>query len=145
MIALSLPTRERGLKCSKRIWVIEFNEVAPHAGAWIEIAFVVSYLDEEEVAPHAGAWIEINGFSLAFAPDKSLPTRERGLKSSPSAASGGREGVAPHAGAWIEISFLRALCTLTPVAPHAGAWIEMVNARLMLAPKPCRSPRGSVD
>ena len=33
--------------------------VAPFAGAWIEIAEVLTDSDTENVAPFAGAWIEI--------------------------------------------------------------------------------------
>ncbi len=33
--------------------------VAPHAGAWIEIAIGAIPASEKGVAPHAGAWIEI--------------------------------------------------------------------------------------
>ena len=33
--------------------------VAPHAGAWIEIAAILEDVRTESVAPHAGAWIEI--------------------------------------------------------------------------------------
>ena len=57
------------------------SEVAPHAGAWIEIQSVEQIGKTHSVAPHAGAWIEI--------------------------ITGGEEqariNVAPHAGAWIEI------------------------------------------
>ena len=35
------------------------NEVAPHAGAWIEIVIADSFWQVFSVAPHAGAWIEI--------------------------------------------------------------------------------------
>ena len=58
-------------------------EVAPYAGAWIEIPHHPRHPGKTgRVAPYAGAWIEI-------------------------AASGGCRclgGVAPYAGAWIEIS-----------------------------------------
>ena len=35
---------------------------------------------EHEVAPFAGAWIEIDGAGLYSSYDTSLPSRERGLK-----------------------------------------------------------------
>ena len=35
--------------------------VAPHAGAWIEIRFLLLLSVLYLVAPHAGAWIEISG------------------------------------------------------------------------------------
>ena len=39
---------------------VQFRQVAPHAGAWIEtsVGLVISILSP--VAPHAGAWIETN-------------------------------------------------------------------------------------
>ena len=55
---LSLPTRERGLKFKWDILILKLPKVAPYAGAWIEIANQLQLC---------------NGF-------KSLPTRERGLK-----------------------------------------------------------------
>ena len=59
------------------------SAVVPHAGAWIEIttscdcASIIPL-----VAPHAGAWIEIreNMLKKRVGKDRSLPTRERGLK-----------------------------------------------------------------
>ena len=39
--------------------VITIYIVAPHAGAWIEIAAKKELKDLKNVAPHAGAWIEI--------------------------------------------------------------------------------------
>ncbi len=55
--------------------------VAPRAGAWIEISDGVKKIFTVEVAPRAGAWIEIRAKEV-----------EDGLS-----------GVAPRAGAWIEI------------------------------------------
>ena len=56
------------------------------------------------VAPHAGAWIEMGPMEvIARQYDKSLPTRERGLKLSVIQNRPTAEGVAPHAGAWIEM------------------------------------------
>ena len=99
----SLPSRERGLKYGVSLFQILSLEVAPFAGAWIEISTVREVRDAVSVAPFAGAWIEIqshvnlyNGFFVApFAgawieiyisdapldkPQRSLPSRERGLK-----------------------------------------------------------------
>ena len=33
----SLPMRERGLKCTDSMFALYPDDVAPHAGAWIEI------------------------------------------------------------------------------------------------------------
>ena len=34
------------------------NQVAPHAGAWIETSYIMARFFKPDVAPHAGAWIE---------------------------------------------------------------------------------------
>ena len=54
----SLPTRERGLKLFGDLMITHYVNVAPYAGAWIEISTTSGL--------------------LLTAP--SLPTRERGLK-----------------------------------------------------------------
>ena len=46
--------------------------VAPHAGAWIEIALSQNHLLVVLVAPHAGAWIEIHQYAI---PSKALQSR----------------------------------------------------------------------
>ena len=61
-------------------------QVAPHAGAWIEIVSPTDFRSRFKVAPHAGAWIE-----MSIIPRLRASTY-----------------VAPHAGAWIEI-FLRGI------------------------------------
>ena len=57
------------------------------------------------VAPFAGAWIEMiyRNYGVLGA-EKSLPSRERGLKSSWLGTYNQAVFVAPFAGAWIEIS-----------------------------------------
>ena len=57
-LAMSLPTRERGLKLDVRVGISGNVHVAPYTGAWIEIA------GHQHGRLHRG----------------SLPTRERGLK-----------------------------------------------------------------
>ena len=55
--------------------------VAPHAGAWIEIAWDADNDVLDGVAPHAGAWIEISfGLSRRLREAVSHPMRVRGLK-----------------------------------------------------------------
>ena len=76
----SLPTRERGLKFGKLHVVVQTGQVAPHAGAWIEIYYGGTKTIPERVAPHAGAWIEIKIPGQVYCLSLSLPTRERGLK-----------------------------------------------------------------
>ena len=56
--------------------------VAPFAGAWIEIALSARIISSCTVAPFAGAWIEMQGALRNSIRYPSLPSRERGLKSS---------------------------------------------------------------
>ena len=79
--ATSLPSRERGLKSGVHGINHAINEVAPLAGAWIEIFFLLSLHKQFLVAPLAGAWIEMCWMGvLAKCQTRSLPSRERGLK-----------------------------------------------------------------
>ena len=55
-------------------------DVAPLAGAWIEIFLILSRYKFFSVAPLAGAWIEINYIEITAVKNPSLPSRERGLK-----------------------------------------------------------------
>ena len=64
----------------------------------------ITRIGTDEVAPLAGAWIEIgmpNGEVVAWMP--SLPSRERGLKLLREGYIEEIPAVAPLAGAWIEI------------------------------------------
>ena len=55
--------------------------VAPYAGAWIEIRSAAKSIVPSLVAPYAGAWIEMILIRLEqLRTAVSLPTRERGLK-----------------------------------------------------------------
>ena len=55
--------RGRGLKYRGNVLKYIMRMVAPHAGAWIEMAIRNAMLNIVIVAPHAGAWIEICGLS----------------------------------------------------------------------------------
>ena len=68
------------IEIEKRCKWRSHNIVAPFAGAWIEMTFAFTDLRLELVAPFAGAWIEIfrKKSNPRYAP--SLPSRERGLK-----------------------------------------------------------------
>ena len=55
----SLPSRERGLKCYELFKNNISNQVAPFAGAWIEIHYHKEVEELNAVAPFAGAWIEM--------------------------------------------------------------------------------------
>ena len=57
-------------------------QVAPFAGAWVEIASTGARRSRASVAPFAGAWVEIPA-------DAEIPAHA--------------PGVAPFAGAWVEI------------------------------------------
>ena len=76
---------------------------------------------------------------------QSLPSRERGLKSTMASDGGIKTQVAPLAGAWIEIVKSHTSANVIIVAPLAGAWIEIATGRGKLMIRICRSPRGSVD
>ena len=56
------------------------------------------------VAPFTGAWIEMQAGPAKRSVDPSLPSRERGLKSSRGPSFGYLSSVAPFTGAWIEIA-----------------------------------------
>ena len=77
------------------------------------------------VAPLVGAWIEIVIAVLTSGGTWSLPSWERGLKSSPATVSIALLIVAPLVGAWIEITISCAMYTIPSVAPLVGAWIEI--------------------
>ena len=121
--AVSLPSRERGLK---------FRYSAE--------PFFLS-----DVAPLAGAWVEIDGINVkASYMNSSLPSRERGLKSENAAIIRDAFNVAPLAGAWVEIKIDIRILTPESVAPLAGAWVEISTSRVSPHSHICRSPRGSV-
>ena len=61
---------------------------------------------------------------------QSLPSRERGLKSSEAAAAVRWWAVAPFTGAWIEICHSPPVDGRQPVAPFTGAWIEIQDHEL---------------
>ena len=122
---MSLPSRERGLKCRRVVHIPVRQTVAPFAGAWIEISVEPSTVGEAAVAPFAGAWIEISGIFSSLVVSASLPSRERGLKCRRVVHIPVRQTVAPFAGAWIEISVEPSTVGEAAVAPFAGAWIEI--------------------
>ena len=98
------------------------------------------------VAPFAGAWIEIVVIRITRLYGRSsLPSRERGLKSSVLNVVSHAVNVAPFAGAWIEISEDCHFPVFDFVAPFAGAWIEifsMPDFTVTLAPSLPSRERG---
>ena len=133
LLPQSLPSRERGLKFTNMSLAVWAEQVAPFAGAWIEILDNGRVLKADFVAPFAGAWIE-----MLFSPYRqthiceSLPSRERGLKSSGITINAVDVIVAPFAGAWIEIHLPHYRLTAWHVAPFAGAWIEIPHTALFI-------------
>ena len=99
---MSLPVRERGLKCDVPLFP-PLRDVAPRAGAWVEMSKEGLYADAACVAPRAGAWVEI---SEEFQADIVYD-------------------VAPRAGAWVEIMSAGNSGCSRKVAPRAGTWVEM--------------------
>ncbi len=63
---MSLPSRERGLKFVDFDPQANATQVAPLAGAWIEIGRSWSVKKCAGVAPLAGAWIEIKTGGYAY-------------------------------------------------------------------------------
>ena len=101
---MSLPSRERGLKLYGYIGRPDCAKVAPLAGAWIEIACArISFCVNIKSLPSRERGLKSLVGQVIYNVHKSLPSRERGLK-----FPGGKEfinsgQVAPLAGAWIEI------------------------------------------
>ena len=101
----SLPSRERGLKLTEKSRLTDIRSVAPLAGARIEISVFMVCTPLSVVAPLAGARIEIMSHVTVLKRWlKSLPSRERGLKSVEDIVHRDTESVAPLAGARIEIA-----------------------------------------
>ena len=124
--AESLPSRERGLKSMSKSYALYKLPVAPLAGAWIEISAYPCRLRPSSVAPLAGAWIEIADKALCYCINLSLPSRERGLKSTGSVAVVDSSKSLPSRERGLKSQLGWCLPELQGVAPLAGAWIEML-------------------
>ena len=123
---VSLPSRERGLKCGGDPAAAAGGASLPSRERGLKSATCPGSRSSIRVAPLAGAWIEIvfilllQGYGTT-----SLPSQERGLKYRQNIKTYNLSVVAPLAGAWIEIA-PDSTCFCSPmVAPLAGAWIEM--------------------
>ena len=81
--AVVAPSRERGLKLCILQLIYQFVEVAPFAGAWIEIVNLFANPFVNPVAPFVGAWIEICLYCRHRRRDQSLPSWEHGCKCRP--------------------------------------------------------------
>ena len=82
---------------------ITIQGVTPYAGGWIEIRETLEHEESEVVTPYAGVWIEIGEGDTTNTVNRSLPTRECGLKSPQSCICIYDRTVTPYAGVWIEI------------------------------------------
>ena len=110
-------------------------------GAWIEIQVGTCVAIVVIVAPLVGAWIEIPKECLQDHLCTSLPSWERGLKSSGQLLIRLLSGSLPP---W-ERGLKSTPATVHAVAPLVGAWIEIVKGGGIWAVVAGRSPRGSVD
>ena len=122
------------------------HQVAPFAGAWIEIlSYLLQLVGIVASLPSRERGLKFikNTFGIKF--DRSLPSRERGLKWFVYAAKITGEVVAPFAGAWIEIKDIQPLTLTKNRRSLRGAWIEMSVNPTASNPGACRSLRGSVD
>ena len=95
------------------------------------------------VAPLAGAWIEITTKLEKFGILKSLPSRERGLKSQKHISQHFYH-VAPLAGAWIEITKNSHMCMCYRSLPSRERGLKSCYVRKVWAAIG-RSLRGSID
>ena len=102
----------------------ENTQVAPFAGAWIEItATPTSIWTNSTSLPSRERGLKFAIMSDDIEPDTSLPSRERGLKS----------------------LVRECLPWMVKVAPFAGAWIEIMVCSSYKKDMDSRSLRGSVD
>ncbi len=99
------------------------GNVAPLAGAWIEIRLILVRDCPRCVAPLAGAWIEIDrAEAINKLMGRSLPSRERGLK-------------------YLYLSPTESKCKSLPSRERGLKYGKLFR----IADKRSRSPRGSVD
>ena len=124
--------------------------VTPYAGVWIEMvttnSVAVTYCHSLRgsvdwnkwekcffklflVTPYAGVWIEIQPKQVAKFLERSLPTRECGLKLFSVQSEVHNHDVTPYAGVWIEIMKKVLQNTWQMVTPYAGVWIEIHRSK----------------
>ena len=103
--------------------------VAPLAGAWIEIDIYWNENPYFKSLPLRERGLKSEGAPEQMEFDTSLPLRERGLKLVLPTGCGKTIVVAPLAGAWIEMPCTFPAYKATSVAPLAGAWIEIWTER----------------
>ena len=99
--------------------------VAPFAGAWIEISDKAKKWFLVAVAPFAGAWIEMYCHQKYILRSRSLPSRERGLKSCNRRLMDHQIRSLPSRERGLKLLYPARCSHLSAVAPFAGAWIEI--------------------
>ena len=77
----SLPSWERGLKCTVRPDINPFRMSLPSWERGLKSVFILVLWECDKVAPLVGAWIEIIELCDITGCNLSLPSWERGLKS----------------------------------------------------------------
>ena len=103
------------------------GNVAPLAGAWIEIWRIIRCLEDLRPSlPSRERGLKYEDAEVEEVFVWSLPSRERGLKCMSMESVANLAVVAPLAGAWIEILPVWEWQRSLVVAPLAGAWIEIV-------------------
>ena len=122
----SHPTGVRGLKSGGRPLRGTARKSHPTGVRGLKSTVQEDGTSSRMVAPHWGAWIEIAGRRSASGTKPSHPTGVRGLKY-PVGGRTRRKQVAPHWGAWIEIDAGYEHGLGFGVAPHWGAWIEITE------------------
>ena len=76
----SLPTRERGLKWCMMQVNTSVTKSLPTRERGLKFDYIGIAACADNVAPYAGAWVEIRLYQFIRHNVPSLPTRERGLK-----------------------------------------------------------------
>ena len=77
---LSLPSRERGLKYICQLLICYCTEVAPFAGAWIEMYLCADIFPQPRSLPSRERGLKCFRMEEDPCTNWSLPSRERGLK-----------------------------------------------------------------
>ena len=103
------------------------SKVAPFAGAWIEIGIAMQFLFYDLVAPFAGAWIEIMEMEWSDIHLASHPSRVRGLKSLIVVTPMMIGGSHPSRVRGLKSEWNTGDHKRCQVAPFAGAWIEITR------------------
>ena len=105
-VILSLPSRERGLKCAHGGWRLYGHWSLPSRERGLKSILSVSVGIRMTSLPSRERGLKLPDEQHDIYRDLSLPSRERGLKSRALIRGLETEIVAPFTGAWIEIQRL---------------------------------------